>query len=169
MRQKIRHTLILLSFFLFPATFFYFSPVLILKASSEGIINGSFLLFGLLFLSALFFGRGFCGWVCPAAGVQEALFVTQQKRITRGWWIKWLIWIPWIALIAAFAIGAGGYHAIDLLYQTVYGFSVATLPALISYLAVLLILIVIPSLLVGKRSFCHHLCWMAPFMILGKN
>jgi ferredoxin len=22
-------------------------------------------------------------------------------------------------------------------------------------------------LTVGRRSFCHHVCWMAPFMVLG--
>lgn len=21
----------------------------------------------------------------------------------------------------------------------------------------------------GKRSFCHHVCWMAPFMIVGRK
>ena len=36
-------------------------------------------------------------------------------------------------------------------------------------IAVVLMLIVLPTLLVGRRSFCHHLCWMAPFMILGRK
>ena len=30
-------------------------------------------------------------------------------------------------------------------------------------------LIVVPALTVGKRSFCHHICWMAPFMVLGRK
>jgi NAD-dependent dihydropyrimidine dehydrogenase PreA subunit len=27
---------------------------------------------------------------------------------------------------------------------------------------------ILPAFLVGRRSFCHHLCWMAPFMIVGR-
>ena len=40
-RQKIRKGLILLSFFLFPAIFYYLSPVLIIQASSKqtGVTN----------------------------------------------------------------------------------------------------------------------------------
>ena len=42
-RQKIRKGVILISFFLFPALFYYLSPALILDASSKGIVNGSFI------------------------------------------------------------------------------------------------------------------------------
>jgi ferredoxin-type protein NapH len=31
-----------------------------------------------------------------------------------------------------------------------------------------LMLIVIPAFTIGRRSFCHHICWMAPFMITGR-
>jgi polyferredoxin len=65
-RQKIRKGIILFSFFLFPAIFYYLSPVLIIQASSKGIINGSFVVFTLLFFSSLLLGRGYCGWLCPA-------------------------------------------------------------------------------------------------------
>jgi len=39
-RQQIRKGIILFSFFLFPATFYYLSPVLIIQAVSKGIITG---------------------------------------------------------------------------------------------------------------------------------
>jgi len=52
-RQKIRKGIILFSFFLFPAVFYYLSPVLIIQASSKGIINGSFIVFSLLFIGSL--------------------------------------------------------------------------------------------------------------------
>ena len=42
--------IILFPFFLFPATFYYLSPVLIVQAASQGIVNGSFMVFGLLFV-----------------------------------------------------------------------------------------------------------------------
>ena len=168
-RQRVRQGIILVSFFLFPVTFYYFSPVLIIEASSQGIINGSFLLFAALFLSALVLGRGFCGWLCPGAGCQEAMFAAQPGNIVRGKSIKWWIWVPWMGGIAFCAIRAGGYHVVNGLYRTQFGFSVTNLHGLIVYLAVLLLLIVLPGLLIGRRSFCHHLCWMAPFMILGRK
>lgn len=167
-RQNIRRGIILFSFFFFPATFYYFSPYLIVEASAKGIVNGSFIFFSLLFISSLFLGRGFCGWVCPAGGCQEAIFLARTRKVKRGNYIKWIIWIPWIGAIVIVAIKGGGYRKVDFFYQTTSGFSIANVYALIVYLVVLL-LIVVPAFIVGRRSFCHHICWMAPFMILGRK
>lgn len=167
-RQKIRLGLVLISFFLFPATYYYFSPYLIVDGAIKGIANGSFIVFTALFLSALVVGRAFCGWICPAAGCQEALQPARSRRVTKGNFIKWIIWIPWVCAIAALAFKAGGYQKVDFLYQTRYGLSIADYTSLITYLLVLL-LILIPALAVGRRSFCHHLCWMSPFMIIGRS
>jgi ferredoxin-type protein NapH len=168
-RQKLRKGIILMSFFFFPATFYYFSPVLIIQATINRVINGSFITFSIMFISSLFLGRAFCGWVCPGAGCQEAIFLARDKEVGRGNYIKWIIGVPWISTIALMAIRAGGYERIDFFYQTKHGFSVADLNALIAYFAVLVFLIILPAFIFGKRSFCHHLCWMAPFMILGRK
>lgn len=168
-RQKIRKGLILFSFFLFPAIFYYLSPVLIIQASSKGIINGSFIIFILLFISSLFLGRGYCGWICPGAGCQEAIFLARDKKVTRGDWIKWIIWIPWISSIVVLTIISGGYKEINFFYMTTHGLSIGDAQSLLFYFCVLLILIALPAFIFGKRSFCHHLCWMAPFMILGRK
>jgi len=168
-RQKIRLGIILFSFFLFPATFYYLSPVLIVRAAVEGVVNGSFIVFGLLFVSSLVAGRAWCGWICPAAGCQEALFPARDRKVTHGDVIKWIIWVPWIGAIAVLAIRHGGYEKVDFLYQTTYGFSIGDVYGLFTYLIVLLVLVVLPACAVGRRSFCHHLCWMAPFMILGRK
>ena len=168
-RQKIRKGLILFSFFLFPAIFYYLSPFLIIQASSKGIINGSFVLFFLMFVSSLLLGRSYCGWVCPGAGCQEAIFLANDKKVTKGDYFKWLIWVPWIGSIVLLAIRSGGYYKIDFFYMTTHGLSIGNFQGLISYFIVLLLLIVLPAFIVGKRSFCHHLCWMAPFMIIGRK
>jgi len=168
-RQKIRKGLILFSFFLFPAIFYYLSPVLILRASSKGIINGSFVIFILLFMSSLFLGRGYCGWVCPGAGCQESIFVARDKKVTRGDYFKWLVWVPWISSIVLLAFRSGGYYKMDFFYMTTHGLSVGNIYGVISYFIVLFVFIVLPSFAIGKRSFCHHLCWMAPFMIIGRK
>ena len=169
MRQKVRKSVTLLSFFLFPATFYCLSPVLIIEASAEGIIKGSWILFLLMSVSALILGRAYCGRVCPGAGCQEALFSARSKGVRKGNAIKWTLWIPWIGVIVVLAVKNGGYNEIDFLYRTKSGFSIADLSGLIAYLVVLLCLIVIPAFFFGKRSFCHHVCWMAPFMILGRK
>ena len=168
-RQKIRKGLILFSFFLFPAIFYYLSPLLIIQASSKGIINGSFVLFFLMFVSPLFLGRSYCGWVCPGAGCQEAIFLANDKKVTKGDYFKWLIWVPWIGSIVLLAIRSGGYYKIDFFYMTTHGISIGNIQGVISYFIVLFVLIVLPSFAIGKRSFCHHLCWMAPFMIIGRK
>jgi polyferredoxin len=168
-RQKVRKGIILVSFFLFPVTFYYLSPVLIIQASAKGIVNGSFIIFLLTFVSALILGRGFCGWVCPGGGCQESISSARNKKVTKGNFVKWIIWIPWIGTIAVLAIRSGGYSTINFFYDTKYGFSISDLNSMIAYLVVLLGLIVTPAFLFGKRSFCHHLCWIAPFMILGRK
>lgn len=56
-RQGIRKTLLLISFLLFPITIYYLSPALIIQGAAEGIAVGSFVVFGLMFISSLILGR----------------------------------------------------------------------------------------------------------------
>lgn len=168
-RQKIRKGIILFSFFLFPAIFYYLSPVVIIRATVNGVINGSFIVFVLMFISALVLGRAYCGWMCPAGGCQEAIFLSRDKTVKKGDAIKWIIWVPWISAIVFISIKSGGYQKIVFFYETAHGLSIGNIQALITYYIVLLLLIVFPSFVFGKRSFCHHICWMAEFMIIGRK
>lgn len=165
-RQKVRKAIIIISFLLFPITMNYLSPYLIIEGSAAGIITGSFIVFALLFISSLFFGRAFCSYVCPAGGLQEICFAAQDKRVKGGDWVKYLIWIPWLSLIVFLAVKAGGFHLLNPLYNTDYGISVSSPYNYIIYYFVIG-LIVLLALTAGRRSACHHICWMAPFMILG--
>lgn len=167
-RQRIRRIILIITFLLFPAIIYYLSPYLIIDGTLKGIITGSFIVFVLMFISSLLLGRAYCGWVCPASWIQEEIIEINDRKIYRGNFIKWLIWIPWILFIVILAIRNGGYNTIDPFYKTTYGFSVANIRALFIYLGILA-LIVIPAFLIGRRSFCHHICWMAPFMILGRK
>ena len=175
-RQRIRKGLLLLSLLLFPVTLYYFSPMLILGGASEGIVNASFIVFGLMFLASLFVVRLWCGWACPAGALQEFAAPLNDKPVPRRKldWIKWAIWIPWIGGIAALAIAAGGYHTVDPFYQFDGGVTLA-LPLdgggppwfLIYYIIVFLFLGL--AAVLGRRAGCHTICWMAPFMILGRK
>lgn len=101
MRQKIRKTLLLISFLLFPVTIFYFSPYLIIEAASEHIMNGSFIVFASMFVLSMFLGRVWCGYFCPAGGLQESVFRIKDTPAKLGWRdkIKYVIWIIWMAAI----------------------------------------------------------------------
>ena len=73
-RQRIRKLLITISLLLFPITLYYFSPALIINAGLNGVINGSFIVFAMMFLLSIPFGRFFCAYLCPAGGLQECAF-----------------------------------------------------------------------------------------------
>jgi len=167
-RQNLRRRISYISFFLFPATFVYFSPYVIIDASAKGIICGSFLMFILLFIGSLIFGRAFCSWACGLGGAQEMMSPLKKKFAIKGKIIKWLIWTPWMIAIIVVAILKGGYHQIDPIYRTNHGFSLGSIYTGIAYLAVL-VLLLITHFTVGKRSYCRHICWIAPFMILGRR
>lgn len=167
-RQNIRQLVIILSFLLFPITIYYFSPYLIIQGALEGIVVGSCIVFISMFVASLFFGRAFCGWLCPAGGVQECLKAVSSKNAKGGRlnWIKYFIWTPWVISIILIFIKVGGVKEISFFHQTQYGVSVSTIQSIVIYYGVLT-LIVATALLTGKRGFCHYLCWMAPFMIIG--
>lgn len=167
-RQKLRKGIIIVSFLLFPLTLYYFSPALVIQGAVEGIVVGSLIMFMLMALSAIVFGRAWCGWLCPAGGLQEVCQMVNNKGAVGGKYdlIKYAIWAPWIGLIAYFFIKAGGIHSINPFYETAGGISVSDIGSYIVYYAVVLS-IVLMSLVWGRRAFCHYLCWMAPFMVIG--
>jgi polyferredoxin len=169
-RQRVRKAVIFAVFLSFPVTMNFLSPYVIIDAAMQGIINGSFIVFGLLLASALVVGRLWCAWVCPAAGFQEVCFVMNDRRTGGGRreWIKWGIWFPWLGVIVAMAISAGGYQRVDLLHLTETGVSVDEPFKYVTYYLVLGVFLVL-ALLVGRRAGCHYICWMAPFMIVGRK
>lgn len=88
-------------------------------------------------------------------------------------WIKWAIWIPWVAIIVWMVIQAGGYRSMDLLLDTQNGISVAgsaDRPIFFSYLIYYIVIGLFVGLaaLVGRRAGCYTICWMAPFMMIGR-
>jgi ferredoxin-type protein NapH len=175
-RQHVRKALLFLSFLLFPLTMNYLSPYVILDGASQGILNASPLAFALMFLSALLFGRLWCGWACPAGAIGELCFPVNERPVTlkKIDWIKWVIWIPWLALIGSSLVLAGGYKTINLFLDTQNGISVAgsaDRPIWIAYIIYYGVvgLFVALSFFVGRRAGCHSICWMAPFMILGRK
>ena len=167
-RQKIRKFCMLVSLLMFPVTLYYFSPALIINAGLNGIINGSFIVFVLLFLFSIPFGRVFCAWLCPAGGLQECVFGINEKIPGQGWKnnIKYVIWFVWLAAVIFCYFQKGRIVKVDFFFETENGISVSSIQSYLIYYGIIC-LVFIPSVLFGKRVFCHYFCWMAPFMALG--
>lgn len=100
-RQRLRKLLLIVSLLLFPITLYYFSPALIINAGLKGIINGSFIVFMLMFVLSIPFGRLFCAYICPAGGLQECAFLVNENLPRQGWrnYIKYIIWTIWLSAV----------------------------------------------------------------------
>ena len=167
-RQKIRRLLLIISLLLFPVTLYYFSPALIINGAFHHIMNGSFITFILMLVLSIPLGRVFCGYICPAGSLQDVCGTVNNKSPKGGWKnrIKYVIWIVWLGIVIFFYVTNGGIQGIDPFFETYHGISVADLQSYIIYYGILF-LIVLPTIIGGKRTFCHYFCWMAPFMITG--
>jgi polyferredoxin len=167
-RQKIRSIFAVAMVLLFPLVYYYFSPYLVIMGAAEGIITGSLIVFAAMFATSLFFGRAFCGWLCPAGAMQELCAHVNGKSYNgrKRNILKYVVWVPWITIIAVMFIPAGGVKAVDPLYQTYYGISIQDLQSVVMFAAIAGAIAVF-ALAAGKRAACHSICWMAPFMIIG--
>ena len=70
-------------------------------------------------------------------------------------------------VIVTFILGKNDV-TVDFFYMTDHGISVSGIYNYVIYYGVLLIL-VLPALIHGRRGACHYLCWMAPFMVIGSS
>ncbi len=167
-RQNVRKALVILSFLLLPITMWYLSPYLIIQGAMDGIVSGSFIVFITLLIIAIFFGRFFCGWICPMGGLQECLFLVNEKVPKQGWKnnIKYMIWIVWFIAIILLFILRNNTISIDFFYMTDHGISISNIYGYVIYYGVIFF-ILIPAVIFGKRLFCHYFCWIAPFMVIG--
>jgi polyferredoxin len=83
-RQRNRKAFIIFSFVLLPVTFAYISCPIIIDGASKGIVTGGLMVFIIIFLSSLFLGRIWCGWLCPGGGLQEIYFEINNKQVKAG-------------------------------------------------------------------------------------
>ncbi len=159
-RQKIRLTILFLILLTFPITLNYFSVYLIIDSSSQGVMAFSFFFWALFTVTALFFGRAACSYICPLGAVQETKDRMAPKKLAKIKylrWIKYVLAIAWVGAIVFAAISAGGYRTINPLYNTESGVSVDSAQSWITYFSIVLV-VLLPVFFIGKRGFCHYFC-----------
>lgn len=168
MRQRVRRILIYLSFLLFPITLNFFSPYVSIDGAFRGILAGSVLLFIAMCMTAIFFGRAWCAWVCPMAGLSEMAMTINQKNVPVKLlkMVRYSIFTIWFGVLITGFILAGGIQQINPLYLTESGISVDHPMKYIIYYSVLFAFFVM-SIAIGKRGACHAVCWMSPFLVAG--
>ncbi|MFL0268101.1 4Fe-4S binding protein [Candidatus Clostridium radicumherbarum] len=169
-RQNFRMLLLLTAMLLFPITIYYFSPAIIIQGAMKGIVTGSFIVFAVMLVGSIFFGRLFCGYLCPAGGLQECAIHVNDKSPKQGWKnnIKYVTWLIWIIIIIVCFIFRKQKLTIDFFSMTDHGISIANIKDYVIYYGVVLLFFA-PSIVLGKRIMCHYFCWMAPFMIIGSK
>ncbi len=168
MRQKIRRTVTLIFFLLFPVTLNYFSPYVSIDGAMNGVISGSVIVFALMFLTGIFFGRAWCAWICPMSCLSDICMTINDRNVNvkRLKIIRYSIFAVWFGILIAMFVLAGGIRGFDPLRMTSGGISVdMPMKYMIYYLV--LALYVIVSLAVGRRGACHSFCWMSPFLVAG--
>lgn len=167
LRQGLRRLTGLVSLMVFPLTLNFFSPFVSQMGAWQGVVAGSVLLFASLAVSALFLGRSFCAWVCPAGACQDLLRPMRNRRMIRRRWIKYVFFAPWLALLVL-GLWRNRPPVLDPLFVTENGVSVSEPGQYIVYYAVIAVFVGV-TLAVGRRGACHTICWMAPFMTAGRK
>jgi polyferredoxin len=74
----------------------------------------------------------------------------------------------WIGAIVYFAIAAGGYKTIDLLYNTSSGISIDSAQSWFTWGTIVLV-ILLPAFFIGRRGFCHYFCPWGVLNTAGKK
>jgi len=168
MRQKIRRGLVLISLLLFPLTLNYFSPYVPIHGAMTGIVSGSLLLFAVMFITSIFFGRAWCAWVCPMAGLSDMALGVNNKNVNIKTLkiMRYSIYSIWILFIIIMFVSAGGIKGINPFHLTENIVSVDAPVKYIIYYSVLAIFVILTFAL-GKRGACHSICWMSPFLTMG--
>ena len=72
-----------------------------------------------------------------------------------------------IAIVVTFILGKNEV-TVDPFYMTDHGISITSIYNYVMYYGVILLL-VLPALIHGRRATCHYICWMAPFMVIGSS
>lgn len=128
------------------------------------------MVFTLLFLSSLMIGRFWCGFICPAGGLQEACnLVLKRPLMTKKLdWLKYLIFLGIFGNLALAIWSVGGLKTVNLFYRTQNGISILAEGGVAMFLGPTMVTLFF-LLIFGKRGFCHTFCPIAVMLMLGRK
>lgn len=167
--QNIRKTILLIFFLLLPITLNYFSPVLVLAASFEGMLGGAFFTWLTMLISSLVFGRAWCAYVCPYGGLQLITDKCIGKKLLDMKWLralKYVLGLIWLGFMGFLIISKKSYLKINYFYNAENIVSVDSMHTLIIYYFITGAIFIL-SLAIGKRAVCVYLCPMSILNIIG--
>ncbi|SHJ12609.1 4Fe-4S binding domain-containing protein [Clostridium cavendishii DSM 21758] len=163
--MKLRKSINFLSFILLPITLNYFAPVLIVQSSLENTFTSMHIIYGVMFLIAIFFGGVWCSYICPFGALQELIpNTTRLKRKLPN--LKWVTGSIFLILIFAPLI-MYGFQKISIFYHMVdTKVSVSSFHDLVRYYIIVGFISLI-TIGLGKRTWCRYICPMYIFNYLG--
>jgi ferredoxin-type protein NapH len=159
-RQKVRLFILFALAITFPITVNYFSVVIPIPATKEGVLAFSSVFWLLWFLTAFYFGRAGCAYVCPLGALQETkdrMWPKQLPKAKNLKIVKYVLSTVWVGAIIAMAFIGTGITQVELLYHNEGYVSVDNVQGFTGYSIVVLV-VLLPVLLMGKRGFCHYFC-----------
>lgn len=167
-KLKIRRIIAFISLMIFPLTLNYFSPYVSVTAAFDGVIAGSILLFIALLITAIFFRRTWCAYICPVAAISDFSEKINNRNVNRKQLriVRYTIFTIWFSMLMLGFLLASKLPSINPFYMTEKIISVDEPFKFLTYYAVLFTLIIL-TLSIGKRGACHSVCWMSPFLVAG--
>lgn len=166
-RQINRRIITLSLFLLMPMIMKLFSPIMTIKTALVGVLSASIITIILMFLAGMFTGRLWCGWLCPAGGIQDVVsgFISTKKANDKFRLIKYFSTILQISFIIICFLIINEDLTLDYFYGISFDYGIMDW---VFYYIMIVLFFGLPFLF-GKRSYCNHFCMIAPIMILGKK
>lgn len=167
--MRTRRIIGFLSFFLLPVTLNYFSPVLLVQSSFESTFSIIHIIYGLMLISAIFFGAAWCSHVCPFGLMQDILPGKKSKpklMNSRFPNLKPITGIVLLLLIIAPFIVLGIKKVIIFYHMEDTKVTLDSLHGLFLYYYITGGIILVCSL-IGRRVWCKYLCPMYIFNYIG--
>lgn len=135
---------------------------LILHAGDPKTYMAHYVIFGIPFISTMFMGRLFCGWICPMGAIQQLLYrrdraIKKRPRIDSA--LKLIKYPVLIALVVTVvATGTVVWNQVDP-FKSLFNMEVTLIPT------TLLVLTLIASLFIFA-PWCRYICPMGAFLAL---
>ena len=99
-RQKVRLFILYVLAITFPIIVDYFSVIIPITATKEGVLAFSSIFWLLWFVTAFYFGRANCAYVCPLGALQETkdrIWPKQLSKVKNLKIVKYILSVGWVA------------------------------------------------------------------------